>query len=73
VPVADIVDMTEDLDDLAKTLGFGAAANTDVDRDEFSEEDLATLVQTRGQSDATDDIPDDIRDRVVDEVETDAD
>jgi len=73
VPVAEIVDMTENLDDLAKTLGFGAAANTDVDRDEFSEEDLATLVQTRGQSDATDDIPDDIRDRVVNEVETDAD
>jgi len=26
VPVAEIVDMTEDLDDLAKTLGFGAEA-----------------------------------------------
>jgi len=26
VPVADIVDMTENLDDLAKTLGFGAEA-----------------------------------------------
>jgi hypothetical protein len=31
VPVADIVDMTEDLDDLAKTLGFGAKAEEQTD------------------------------------------
>jgi len=73
IPAEQLVELTESLDDLAKKLGFGANASTDVERDDFSEEDLAALVETRGQTDAIDDTPDDIRERVADEVGTDGD
>lgn len=66
-------DVANQLEDAAKKLGFWATADSDVDSDDFSEEDLAALIDTRDQTDAIEDTPDDIRDRVVDEVDTDGD
>jgi hypothetical protein len=66
--------VANELEAAAKKLGFWAAADTDVDTDDFSEEDLATLLDARGQDDAIEDAPDDILDRVIDtEVDGDGD
>lgn len=60
-----------DLEAAAKKLGFWPGADTDVDSDDFSEEDLVTLLNARGQSDAIEDAPNDILDRIVETEEVD--
>lgn len=57
VPVDDILDLLEQLDDVANGLGFSAAAAETVPKNEADESDLKGLLETRGQDDAIENLP----------------
>ncbi|CAI49734.1 uncharacterized protein NP_7010A (plasmid) [Natronomonas pharaonis DSM 2160] len=57
IPVEEILQLTEDLDDLAKKLGFGAQARETTPHDDIGHEDLAALLEARGQDDALEKVP----------------
>ena len=52
-----VIEVTRELDDLANKLGFGASTADTVPNDRASEDDLKTLLETRGQSDAVENLP----------------
>jgi hypothetical protein len=67
-----LIELSEQLDDLANTLGFGASATDRPETSEFDEEDIVTLLATRDQADSLDDAPEDITDRVIDTLSEEA-
>jgi len=57
IPVEHIVELTEELDDLAKKLGFGAAERSVTEHNDIEHDDLAALLEARGQDEALEKIP----------------
>lgn len=53
-----LLELTEQLDDLAKTLGFAASAREQTPRDRASMADLKGLLSARGQDEAIEKLPD---------------
>jgi sugar phosphate isomerase/epimerase len=52
-----LLELTEELDDLAKRLGFGATAREATPHNEIGHDDLAALLEARGQDEAREKIP----------------
>lgn len=52
-----LVELTKELDDLAKKLGFAATTTDRVPNDRASEEDLKGLLEARGQTEAVENLP----------------
>jgi hypothetical protein len=52
-----LLELTEDLDDLAKRLGFAANAREATPHDDIDHSDLAALLEARGQDEALDKVP----------------
>lgn len=57
VPVDRILDLTEDLDDLAKKLGFAAKAAETTPHNDIDHDDLRALLANRGQDEALEKVP----------------
>lgn len=57
VPAEQIIDITKELDDLAKKLGFSAAAKQATPEDEAKPEHLIGLLDERSQSEAKSQLP----------------
>ena len=57
IPVEQLVQATEDLDDLAKKLGFGAKAAERTPHNEVDHDDLRALLDHRGQDQALEKLP----------------
>ncbi|MCQ4334609.1 hypothetical protein KM295_14210 [Natronomonas sp. F2-12] len=64
-----LIELSEELDDLADKLDFGADVPENPETSEFDESDLVTLASARNQEDAIEDAPDDITGRVIDTLE----
>ena len=58
IPAEDIVQKTKELDDLAKKLGFSAAARNKTANTESTQDDLVHLLTARGQEKALENLPD---------------
>ena len=52
-----LLELTEDLDDLSKQLGFGASAKETTPHDDIGHGDLASLLSARGQDEALEKVP----------------
>ena len=52
-----LVELTQELDDLAKKLGFAATTADRVPNDRASEDDLKGLLEARGQTEAVENLP----------------
>jgi len=52
-----LIEVTHALDDLSQKLGFGARATDTTEHDEVNQDDLAHLLEKRGQDEALDNIP----------------
>lgn len=59
VPPEEIIRITKELDDLAKTLGFAAEATAVVPEDEADVDDLNELLKNRGHNDVAERLPGD--------------
>jgi hypothetical protein len=59
VPVDEILEMSEQLDDLCKKLGFGAKAKEKTEHNDIGHDDLAHLLEQRGQDEALEKVPGD--------------
>lgn len=57
IGVEQLVQITEDLDDLAKKLGFGAKADERTPHNEVDHDDLRALLGNRGQEEALEKLP----------------
>jgi hypothetical protein len=55
-----LIELTEDLDDLARKLGFGASERDATPHDDIGHDDLAALLEARGQDEALDKVPGDV-------------
>jgi hypothetical protein len=55
-----LIELSEDLDDLARKLGFGASERDATPHDDIDHSDLAALLEARGQDEALDKVPGDV-------------
>jgi len=57
VGIDEILGLLDELDNIANRLGFSTAATEKLPNDRASEDDLKTLLEARGQSEAVDNLP----------------